>query len=348
MKQVGLEETKRRSPDQQPSVTFACCVESGILEPMTIRLVESLRRFGGRFSSCPVVAVTPRLGPPIARSTRDRLADLDVEYARLPFGNEFAWFHYLNKAIAVAHAEERADTELVAFVDSDVLVLDEPTAFDLAADVDFTAAVSDVTVGATSGRSDPADATWNELCRLVGIELDDLPWVTTHLDHKRIRLYLQAGIFEYRRALRFGTEYRDAVRDALRRRIRLPGNAWTFVDQALLAPFVVSKGLRWSELPFSHNHTMTSALSHYFDPETFREARVLHYHDSMLAHFWPTLLERLDDAHPDVAEWLRPLGPVVDSAAAHRRLFSEALRTQRGLRRRAHQFVGERAGGRYS
>ena len=39
------------------SVGFVCCVESGKLEQEAVRLVESLRRWGGRLSTAPVVAV---------------------------------------------------------------------------------------------------------------------------------------------------------------------------------------------------------------------------------------------------------------------------------------------------
>ena len=35
-----------RVPTHRPSMTIVACVESGELEPKTIRMVESLRRFG--------------------------------------------------------------------------------------------------------------------------------------------------------------------------------------------------------------------------------------------------------------------------------------------------------------
>jgi hypothetical protein len=40
-------------------ITFVCCVESGSLESQTIHLVESLRRYGDKYSTAPIIAVTP-------------------------------------------------------------------------------------------------------------------------------------------------------------------------------------------------------------------------------------------------------------------------------------------------
>ena len=50
-------------------ITFVCCVESGSLESQTIRMVESLRRYGGKFANAPVIAVTPRFGAPLSKAT---------------------------------------------------------------------------------------------------------------------------------------------------------------------------------------------------------------------------------------------------------------------------------------
>lgn len=73
-----------------PSMTVVVCIESGILEPLTQRMVDSLRRFGERFANLDVVAVTPRLGPSLAPEARRRMVELGIEYLRVrpnhPYG----------------------------------------------------------------------------------------------------------------------------------------------------------------------------------------------------------------------------------------------------------------------
>lgn len=49
-------------------ITFVCCVESGLLENQTVRMIESLRRWGGRLRESPIFAVTPRIGSPLSYS----------------------------------------------------------------------------------------------------------------------------------------------------------------------------------------------------------------------------------------------------------------------------------------
>src|SRR5690606_37796289 len=55
---------------EAPSLTVVTCVEAGTLEPMAVRMVRSLRRWGGRYSNVQVIAVTPRWGPPLRPQTR--------------------------------------------------------------------------------------------------------------------------------------------------------------------------------------------------------------------------------------------------------------------------------------
>ena len=47
-------------------ICFVACVESGQLEAQTVRLAESIRRFGGSFADSEILAVTARFGPPLA------------------------------------------------------------------------------------------------------------------------------------------------------------------------------------------------------------------------------------------------------------------------------------------
>ena len=65
------------------------------------------------------------------------------------------------------------------------------------------------------------------------------------------------------------------------------------VEQVVLAPLVLSRGISWTGLPFSHNSTMISVLPYH--PAHLRAARVLHYHDSMSPERWDEFLARIDD-----------------------------------------------------
>ena len=308
-----------------------------MLESLTVRSVESLRLFGGRFRDSPVLAVTPRRGAPLSQRTRDRFRELGVEYLRLTSRRGFSWSHYLNKPVALAAAEELTDTELVGFLDSDTVVLREPTALDLEEGVDFSASISDIELGGTTGPGHPNETAWAAICEIVGIVPDDLPWVEATLDCVRMRLYFNSGVMVYRRSARIGTRQLELLTRVFSDRIRLPGSASRMVEQVVLAPLIVGSAIPWQPLPFTHNSTMISSLE--YEAERLREARILHYHDSMSPERWAEFLVRAEAQQPEAADWLRKQGPVASPAPAPARALGEFFRVARGVRRRLNDAI---------
>jgi hypothetical protein len=313
---------------------FVLCVESGLLEPMTVRAVESLRLFGGRFASAPVLAITPRLGAPLSSCTRRRFRELDVEHVRLASRRRFSWYHYLNKPAALAKAEQLAATELIVFLDSDTLVLKDPEALDLGEGEGVAATINDTELGGTTGPGHPNEEAWQKICELVGLAPDGLPWVETPLDAKRIRLYFNSGVLAYRRSLAIGARQLELLLRVFDDGIRLPGSAGRMVEQVVLSPLVVARSLPWKLLPFSHNTSMISDLE--YEPRYLREAHVLHYHDSMSPSRWSEFLLRMEAEQPRAASWLQRLGPIENPASRAARAVGECFRVGRGLRRRAN------------
>jgi hypothetical protein len=320
-----------------PEIAFVACVESGPLEAQTVRLAESIREFGGALAGSEILAITPRFGPPLARRTRRRFHDLGVRHERLASHPRYAWYHYLNTPIALAAAEDLTDADLLCWTDSDLLFMGEPTELLLPPDVDFTAGSTDNGVVGTTGPDSPHERDWARLCTLLGIDLDELPWVTTHLEKERIRLYFQAGLFSYRRGLGFSEYYLDMCTHALDQHFGFADSGENYIDQVCLGLAVHRMGLRWRQLDPTHNFPMASFLPHADLPQELVRARVLHYHDSMQPHFWPTCLERLSTSHPQIHAWLSDRSPLTDPAPALSRLLTTGLRVSRGVPRRRYR-----------
>ena len=322
-----------RPATERPSLAVVACIEAGELEPKTIRMVESLRLFGGRFADVDVVAVTPRLGPPLARATRRRLAELGVRRVSVRPRTNYVWHHYMNKAQAVMAAEEDLGSEQLLWIDSDIIFLREPNALELEPDVDFAASAPDTGLIGSHGDDDPHDAFWARCARLIGRDVDELPWLTTGDGH-RIRFYWNAGLYVYRRDTAFGREFvadfeRAMVQGVARSHAQVHG-----MDQVILGLTVLRLGLDWHAIPDTSNFPVLSFLPENFDPEKVRPVDVLHYHDSMSPQLWPALLETLEEPHPAVHDWLARLGPIDDPASRAARLAREALRIKRGVDRR--------------
>ncbi len=330
-----VQDHPRAKRTHTPSVTVVCCIESGVLEPTTCRMVESLRRFGGRFSKAPVVAVTPRAGPPLQRVTRRKMEELGIEHLHIRPAHPYLWHHYVNKAHAIRSVEERVRSEIITWVDGDIIFLREPNELDLADGEGFVACAPDLGMLGSRGTTDPYDPFWERCAQLVGLRIDDLPWLTTGDGH-RVRFYWNAGLYSYRRATGFGREFLADFERALDSKVSRNHLQVHAMDQVMLGLTVLRLGLGWRAIPDTSNFPVLSWLPHNFDPEKVRDVDILHYHDSMQPHLWPKLLATLKPYHPEVHAWLEPLGPVHETSSPFARALREGLRVYRGLYRRAY------------
>jgi len=321
-----------------PSISFICCVESGPLEVQTLRLVESLRRWGGSHARVPVFAVTPRAGPALARETLQAFDRLEVRYLRRAPPSDYAWFNFYNKPLSMAIGEEAADTDAVGWLDSDMLVVGDPAELRLRDGEEFLACASDKEMG-SSGPDDPYDPLWRANCRVLGIDVESLPWVVTEQEKARIRLYWNGGLFVYRRSTRFGARYLrtcTTLMDA-RNRTSAPGFSIGFNEMSAIGLSMHLMGLKWRALPYSHNYSVGSKThARWYREEQLRAARIVHYHDSMWPWFWDTFVQCLRETHPEVAGWLAPLGPMRNSASVLNRLWGKALRSSRDRKHKAY------------
>ncbi|HEY6926907.1 MAG TPA: hypothetical protein VI653_25700 [Steroidobacteraceae bacterium] len=312
-----------------PTITFVCCVESGPLEAQTVRMVESVRMFGGRFASAPIVAVTPRPGPRISTATRAMFRRHEVEHMRLPGCRKYNWFNFFNKPLALVAAEAHTHTEFVGFLDSDLLIVREPELLEPRTGEDLTAFPVEIKEMGTTGPGDPYEEFWKASCQVVGIELEALPWITTAQSKERVRLYFNSGIFAYRRGTGFGAEYLRVCRALLDSRVgtNAPGYGLGFKEQVSVGFAAATLGLNWRALPYSHNYPLSSITP--YDPALLAGARVVHYHDAMWPPFWSTFLQRIRETQPHTAAWLTALGPMKNDAPLLSRFLAKALRAAR-------------------
>jgi hypothetical protein len=317
------------------SMTIVCCVESGALEPLTIRMVDSLRRFGGRFANLEVIAVNPRMGPPLVRETKRRMSELGIRYFKPQIQNPYAWHHYTNKPEAIAAVEKEVTTDAIAWVDSDILFLKEPVHLELPQDIDFLANATDMGMVGSTGENDANDPFWQRSARTIGRNIDELPWLETGDGH-RIRFYWNAGLFVYRRSTEYGRKFLSDLRVFLDRRVAKTHPQLHALDQVVLGLTVFRLGLRWKAIPNSSNFSVCSFIPGNYDANKMTDVTVLHHHDSMDPERWPLLLETIGPAHPQIWAWLEPQGSLVIPGGAVTRMAREILRIGRGVERRTY------------
>jgi hypothetical protein len=317
-----------------PQTTFVCCVEAGPLEPMVLRLLESIRRHGGRFRDARVIICQPRFGPQISGATRARIRELSGDYVWLWRPRKLDWYHYLNKAVALTSLDPDIQTEWVTFLDSDMLVAAEPG--DLVADdVDFISSAPDNGIVGSTGPGHPLDDYWLRYISCLGLKPSEVPMIEEYNTGTRIRLYFNSGLFSYRRSTGFAEAYKACVLTALRSRLGFPYHYEHYTDQVVLGLCVLRQGLRWRALPASYNLAVDRSAEELPD-EKLARAKVLHYHKALEGDA-TAFLARLGDTHPDLASWMRPLGSLSDPRAPLARTASELLRVARGAPRRIYR-----------
>jgi hypothetical protein len=297
-------------------------------------MVRSLRRWGGKFAACPVIAVTPRLGPPLMRSTRAAFDELNVHYVRQTAQTPFTWYSFLNKPLSLVAAERRMETDssvrgdTIVWLDADIFITGEPEAFELADGVDFAACPSDRNLGST-GPGDRYEPYWAKMCAIHGTPLEKLPWVQTCRERQRIRFYFNGGVLAYRRSSGYAPAYLQGCLNALSAHVRSRDAGLFFAEQVTAGLIAVKQGLNAAILPERFNYAIGSKALDGFTPESFADARVLHYHDALWGHFFPQFMEMCRTAQPALHEWLTDLGPLTNAAPLPWRLLAKTLKTVR-------------------
>lgn len=186
--------TETAGPPHDP--TFVLCIENNAIRAQALLLCESIRRFGGRHASAPILAVSPRPGLGITGETLERLDRLDVEYVEEPLNRVCPEYGSANRVFAAAWAEKHALSKWIVVLDSDTVFLGEP---ELPAGMDVAVRPVDVKGSATEGPGDPFEDYWRGLAALQGLSLDCLPFIHTTVCNSRIRASYNGGLVVVRR-----------------------------------------------------------------------------------------------------------------------------------------------------
>jgi hypothetical protein len=294
MRRPPTSATSNPGGPEAPDVGFVACIEGGVLEAQALLLFDSIRRYAGRLSRCPLYALSPRAGHAISCRARERLDELEVHFSDLILNTEAPEYGSANRVAAAAHVEETRAHAILVVLDSDTLFLREPAELLLPPDVDVAVRPVDVKGISTAGPDDPGDAYWLELCRCSGVAYDVLPWSESFVDRQRIKANYNGGLVVVRRELGVLRKWADIFFKSIRAGVRphrfessfrsgagwvAPGAARLWgTNQAALSLAIWSSSRRVRELPPTYNYP-------------------LHLHDSVDEDVAASCLPRLAHVH---------------------------------------------------
>ena len=321
------------TPNPGETITFLCCIEHGRLEQQTLLMLKTLRANGGRLSRARVIAVVGRLGAPLSRTTRDELARLGAELVHDRSNNPASWFNYSNKVTAVAIAERIADTPLVAWLDSDVLIAAEPSGLLIDEDIDFAGRCEYLPPAVRVG--DPTYVPyWERVCALAGTSFDKLPIVHVEQPTLDIHLSFNSGIFVWRRKTRFAEAYRSLFVKLLESRLATHDGMFFTADQVILSPLMISEGLRWKHLDVADHHmTFQGQIEGDIASPDMSRSRAIHYSKSLNDPFRPRFMRRLAAELPAIHDLVeRELTAPATKAVPLASVFALSMKAFRALR----------------
>jgi len=311
-------------------LVFVACVEAGSLEMQTIWLAESLRRWGGRLAESEFYAVTPRRGLPLAGSTFEAFERLQVQYAGLAAPHRYGWWGPMNKPAALAHVEGVSKADIVVWMDSDTLVLREPTALSLEREFDYAAYPASRLLDIGTNGHDGHEAYWRAVCLAHGIDPERYSWIPAQeREGGQIRMYWQSGVFAYRRATSLGQRMLERSIRQMEARIAAQASGIYFHEQTALGVAVHADELRYKVLEESYNMPLNKLNLDESGAGFVKDARILHYFGSAWPDFFSEMVGMIRVERPDVAGWLWERGPLADHSPLWKRAVGKVWKRQR-------------------
>jgi hypothetical protein len=164
-------------------------------ETNALLLVSSIRRFAGALSQARIWCFVPQVGKRLSRTTQDRLLELNVDLIPFEIDHQRLRFFFATQITATALAESMAQgqTKILAWLDANTIVLQEPKAFLLPDDKSLGfRPVHHTLVG--SRYDEPLDPFWTLVYRGCNVSEARVFPMTAHVDGVRIRPYFNAGL----------------------------------------------------------------------------------------------------------------------------------------------------------
>jgi hypothetical protein len=181
-------------------------------EVQSLLLARSLRHFGGVLAELPIWIYYPE-DKPLQGPALEVLEDLDIHLIPFPIDEDIQRFPFAGKTLAAAVAEEHAEKEgvILAWHDRTGFIHQAPFDFILPADIAFAFRPTDIAnIGAPL--DGPLPEFWQKYLAHFSLEVKDLPPITTAIDQKELRLYVNAGLLVVRPEKRLLRTWADCLK----------------------------------------------------------------------------------------------------------------------------------------
>ncbi|MFB0509261.1 MAG: hypothetical protein ACETVX_02080 [bacterium] len=158
-------------------------------------LADSIRTFAGSLAQTPIWFFVPEYGKQLSPEIKEKLVAMKVKLIQYEIDNEVLRFPFTADIIATSLAESKASgqADLLAWLGTNTIFLQEPSEFVLPDDKNFGyRPVHHTLVGSLYDK--PLDRFWTLIYQYCKVPDDQIFPMTTHVDGNRIRPYFNAGL----------------------------------------------------------------------------------------------------------------------------------------------------------
>ncbi|HUT79822.1 MAG TPA: flavin reductase family protein [Candidatus Bathyarchaeia archaeon] len=268
-------------------IIFACPFR-GEDDPGTTMLIASIRKFGGTLANSPIWIMTARTENEISKGVRDKFHVMGAEIKHIEDKDVDLKFPFVSFTLAAATAEKMATgkAEFFAWLDSNILVINEPKEFLLKKGIKLGyRPVHHTLIGSVF--DEPLDSFWKIIYEKCKVSEEKVFPMKTHVDGKILRPYINSGFLVVRpeRGLLqlWWSQYKKNYNEPVFHEYYAKSDLYSiFTHQAFLIGTILSelKKEELQELPFSYNypiHLYLESPSEY-QPKSINEMVTIRYY----------------------------------------------------------------------
>ena len=319
------------------SLAFIICTEPGRLEPQSLMLAESIRKFCGKFKDTPIYSFHPRTGTPINVKTQQAFEKLEVIHQQLPINQEFHEYYLANKPLTCAYAEQNIDAKILVFIDSDQCFFAEPTEFLLPTNCNVRMRPEYGKGIGSTGDNDNYEWYWQKLYQVLGVKRE--VFVDTPIANKKIRAYWNSGLVAVRKNAGIFTSWKENFEKVMRLNIATPRGIY-FVEQSVLS--VTLCALEESVSHFSNNYSyplpLHNRLSKQWRLKQWDDLVSTHYFNLFYYHDWNKQIKRLRNLRFDSEKYNWLCEKVVAYQMPHTSVLHRHMLTVRRIEHKLKKF----------
>lgn len=287
-------------------MAFACLAENRVTSQRALLLAQSLRAFGGRWASASMLGLMPK-GVALEVGVERGLRDCDVQLISYAPDPALGTVPLAERAAGAARAEEitAGKARLLAWLDSDTLVLREPTGLLIPPAARIGCRPVDLRL-IGSRWDEPADAFWESIYAGCGVDRQAIFPVCTTVELEAIRAYFNAGCLVVRPEAGLLRGWREAVARLAGGEffLGLTGRQRLFFHQAVLTGEVLASMRREeiAELPPQVNYPLHlhERMPPDRRPANMRELETCRYESVLDSEDWA----RRVPVDEDLRSWL--------------------------------------------